>query len=155
MLCALTGTSSPLVVAQACCAVLPDSSRKLGVGSTYCHLTVEALGKTGTNNSLHHHAETCALCARAGRREWPAFRDWFADSLTPALNAWMGSVEVVYEGKQRLDPERRYVFGYAPHGLFPIGARNPLVRPRRGAPAPPDPLCGSAALLQSRNHPFC
>ena len=58
----------------------------------------------------------------AGKREWPAFRDWFAASLTPALNAWMGSVDVVYEGKQPLDPARRYVFGYAPHGLFPIGA---------------------------------
>ena len=61
---------------------------------------------------------TDAVRACAGRREWPAFRDWFADSLTPALNAWMGSVEVVYEGGQALDPQRRYVFGYAPHGLF-------------------------------------
>lgn len=57
----------------------------------------------------------------AGRREWPAFRDWFARNLTPALNAWMGDVEVVYEGEKKLDPGSRYVFGYAPHGLFPIG----------------------------------
>ena len=58
---------------------------------------------------------------RVGRREWPAFRDWFARNLTPALNAWMGDVDVVYEGKQKLDPLQKYVFGYAPHGLFPIG----------------------------------
>ena len=72
------------------------------------------------------HAEanesSLALFTSAGRREWPAFRDWFARSLTPALNAWMGSVEVVNEGEKPLDPARRYVFGYAPHGLFPIGA---------------------------------
>ncbi len=29
---------------------------------------------------------------------------------------------VVYDGGAKLDPGRRYVFGYAPHGLFPIGA---------------------------------
>ncbi len=57
----------------------------------------------------------------AGKREWPAFRDWFAHNLAPALKAWMGDVEVVYEGKEKLDPGSRYVFGYAPHGLFPIG----------------------------------
>ena len=78
-----------------------------------------------------HHAATFTLYACAGRREWPAFRDWFADSLTPALNAWMGSVEVVYEGRQALDPERRYVFGYAPHGLFPIGVHRCSCAPTR------------------------
>ena len=28
---------------------------------------------------------------------------------------------MVYEGEKKLDPGSRYVFGYAPHGLFPIG----------------------------------
>ncbi|CAL8469789.1 g9331 [Coccomyxa elongata] len=56
-----------------------------------------------------------------GKREWPAFKDWFARNLQPALNAWMGSVEVVYDGIVPLDPCKKYVFGYAPHGLFPIG----------------------------------
>ena len=57
----------------------------------------------------------------AGKREWPAFRDWFARNLAPALDAWMGDVEVVYDGLEKLDPSSKYVFGYAPHGLFPIG----------------------------------
>ncbi|CAK0784954.1 hypothetical protein CVIRNUC_008159 [Coccomyxa viridis] len=56
-----------------------------------------------------------------GKREWPAFRDWFAHNLAPALDAWMGNVEVVYAGQEKLDPSSKYVFGYAPHGLFPIG----------------------------------
>ena len=58
---------------------------------------------------------------RAGKREWPAFRDWFARNLAPALDAWMGNVAVVYDGQEKLDPSSKYVFGYAPHGLFPIG----------------------------------
>lgn len=33
----------------------------------------------------------------------------------------MGDVEVVYAGREKLDPSSKYVFGYAPHGLFPIG----------------------------------
>ena len=57
----------------------------------------------------------------AGKREWPAFRDWFARNLAPALDAWMGDVQVVYDGQEKLDPSSKYVFGYAPHGLFPIG----------------------------------
>ena len=62
-----------------------------------------------------------SLLPCAGKREWPAFRDWFASNLAPALTAWMGDVEVVYEGEKKLDPGSKYVFGYAPHGLFPIG----------------------------------
>ena len=62
-----------------------------------------------------------SLLPCAGKREWPAFRDWFASNLAPALTAWMGDVEVVYEGENKLDPGSKYVFGYAPHGLFPIG----------------------------------
>ena len=62
-----------------------------------------------------------ALSPLAGWREWPAFRAWFARNLTPALNSWMGDVDVVYDGDEKLDPAQRYVFGYAPHGLFPIG----------------------------------
>ncbi len=64
----------------------------------------------------------------AGKREWPAFKDWFARNLEPALNAWMGSVEVVYDGSVPLDPSKKYVFGYAPHGLFPIGAHFPRMK---------------------------
>lgn len=38
-----------------------------------------------------------------------------------ALKAWFGNVEVVREGSTPLDPADRYIFGYTPHGLFPIG----------------------------------
>lgn len=39
-----------------------------------------------------------------------------------ALKAWFGNVEVIREGTAPLDPFDRYIFGYTPHGLFPIGA---------------------------------
>lgn len=38
-----------------------------------------------------------------------------------ALKAWFGNVEVVREGNTPLDPADKYIFGYTPHGLFPIG----------------------------------
>ena len=56
-----------------------------------------------------------------GRREWPAFVDWFSENLQPSLEGWIGPVEVVYEGAKPLPADGRYVFGYQPHGLFPIG----------------------------------
>ena len=77
------------------------------------------------------------LCA--GKREWPEFRDWFASNLAPALNAWMGDVEVVYEGEQKLDLGSKYVFGYAPHGLFPIGTHSHALS--HGASQVLGPIC--------------
>lgn len=38
-----------------------------------------------------------------------------------ALKAWFGNVEVVREGGAPMDPSDSYIFGYTPHGLFPIG----------------------------------
>ena len=58
-----------------------------------------------------------------GRREWPAFVDWFSRNLQPSLEGWIGPVEVIYEGAKPLPVDGRYVFGYQPHGLFPIGER--------------------------------
>lgn len=47
---------------------------------------------------------------------------WFSENLQPSLEAWIGPVDVVYDGAKPLLPDGRYVFGYQPHGLFPIGA---------------------------------
>lgn len=40
-----------------------------------------------------------------------------------ALKAWFGKVEVVREGTTLFDPQDKYIFGYTPHGLFPIGTQ--------------------------------
>lgn len=56
-----------------------------------------------------------------GRREWPGLEEWLVQRLEGALAAWFGGVEVVYEGTSHLSMAHKYVFGYHPHGLFPIG----------------------------------
>ncbi|KAL3152102.1 hypothetical protein ABBQ32_001207 [Trebouxia sp. C0010 RCD-2024] len=57
-----------------------------------------------------------------GRREWAPIQKWCHKHMETALRAWFGNVEVVREGTTPFDPEDKYIFGYAPHGLFPIGA---------------------------------
>lgn len=57
----------------------------------------------------------------AGSREWAPIQKWCHKHMEAALKAWFGNVEVVREGNTPLDPEDKYIFGYTPHGLFPIG----------------------------------
>ncbi|KAK9829305.1 hypothetical protein WJX72_005048 [[Myrmecia] bisecta] len=57
-----------------------------------------------------------------GRRQWPACRQWLTANLQECLESWFGTVEVVREGDKPLPPDGKYIFGYQPHGLFPIGA---------------------------------
>ena len=52
-------------------------------------------------------------------------KSWLSQHLGGALRAWFGTLEVIYDGKQPLNPHNRYVFGYQPHGLFPIGKLYP------------------------------
>lgn len=47
-------------------------------------------------------------------------------NIDAALTAWFGRVEVVRDGRTDFESQRRYMFGYTPHGLFPIGAHNSL-----------------------------
>ena len=62
------------------------------------------------------------LPGAAGCREWPWLQEWLRLHLGAALRAWFGSVQVVYEGSKPVPPGLKYVLGYHPHGLFPIGA---------------------------------
>ena len=71
-----------------------------------------------------------------GSREWPEFRDWLGRTCAWVLPRWFSGVEVVLEGDgsdgsdgdrdassaSPFDPDQRYVFGYVPHGLYPLGA---------------------------------
>lgn len=63
----------------------------------------------------------CIPCP-AGCRQWEAFRTWITTNMPAALEAWFGKVEVVRDGDAPFDPQQRHMFGYTPHGLFPIGA---------------------------------
>ncbi|DBB16381.1 hypothetical protein WJX82_004098 [Trebouxia sp. C0006] len=57
-----------------------------------------------------------------GRRESALIQKWCHKHMETALKAWFGNVEVVREGTTPFDPQDKFIFGYAPHGLFPIGA---------------------------------
>jgi hypothetical protein len=57
-----------------------------------------------------------------GRREWRPFQEWLSARMEPALEAWFGKVEVLRESAAPPPPGGSYIFGYHPHGLFPIGA---------------------------------
>jgi 2-acylglycerol O-acyltransferase 2 len=58
-----------------------------------------------------------------GQREWPAFQEWLGDEAERVLPAWLGSFEVVLDaGGAEFPADKRYIFGYAPHGLYPLGA---------------------------------
>ena len=66
------------------------------------------------------------LIDHAGRREWGPIQKWCHINMETALKAWFGNVEVVREGTSKFDPNDRFIFGYTPHGLFPIGKRSNL-----------------------------
>ena len=72
---------------------------------------------------LSAYAASLTECgiSHAGCRQWDGFRRWITTNIDEALTAWFGRVEVVRDGKTEFSPQRRYMFGYAPHGLFPIG----------------------------------
>lgn len=69
------------------------------------------------------YAASLAQCyvLHAGCRQWNSFRRWITANIDESLTAWFGRVEVVRDGHTEFDPQRRYMFGYSPHGLFPIG----------------------------------
>ena len=65
----------------------------------------------------------------AGRREWPAFQEWLGVQTQRWLPAWLGSFEVVLDSPETREEDfnpsfshDRYVFGFVPHGLYPLSA---------------------------------
>ncbi|GMH39261.1 hypothetical protein BSKO_07159 [Bryopsis sp. KO-2023] len=57
-----------------------------------------------------------------GCRKWPVVRTWFNRHLPESLKFWVGKVNLIYASENKPDPDKSYIFGYHPHGLYPCGA---------------------------------
>ena len=75
--------------------------------------------KTDVHSTAHNPVDI-TLCA-TGCREWAAYKRWVTANIEASLQAWFGRVEVVRDGDSVFSPQSKYMFGYCPHGLFPIG----------------------------------
>jgi 2-acylglycerol O-acyltransferase 2 len=59
---------------------------------------------------------------KTGHREWPMFRNWLGEQAERVLPYWFGFLDVKVEEGAVFSREQKYVFGYLPHGLYPLGA---------------------------------
>ena len=57
-----------------------------------------------------------------GCRKWPWFQEFFGKHVKRSLQRWLGDVAVVNSSGRKLDPEQKYIYGYHPHGMYPVGA---------------------------------
>lgn len=90
----------------------PLHATALWTGSLAVYFSITGVPFTGIPGAEH-----------TGQRQWPAFQRWLGHWTEKCLPLWLGSFEVKLEDGAVFDPERRkYVFAYAPHGLYPLGA---------------------------------
>ena len=57
-----------------------------------------------------------------GCRKWPEFQSFIGPYVEKSLNRWFGRAEVINASGKKLDPKGKYIYGYHPHGLYPVGA---------------------------------
>jgi len=57
-----------------------------------------------------------------GSRRWPAFQKFMEPYIEKSLSVWFGSVQIVNSTGKKLDPKGKYIYGYHPHGMYPVGA---------------------------------
>eukprot|EP00210_Caulerpa_lentillifera_P003438 g3281.t1 len=57
-----------------------------------------------------------------GCRRWPEFQQFIGPYIEKSLSLWFGGVQVVNSTGEKLDPKRKYIYGYHPHGMYPVGA---------------------------------
>ena len=62
------------------------------------------------------------MAEKDGSREWPRFQSWLGRQVERVLPQWFGSFIVHAEDASMFSAEEKYVFCYAPHGLYPLGA---------------------------------
>lgn len=76
-------------------------------------LLTGGLARLGSSKDPYH----------TGRREWPPVQKWATEYMQLMGDLWLGGVRVIRDGKPaRLPAGTPRVFGYHPHGLYPLGA---------------------------------
>ncbi|KAL4543789.1 hypothetical protein Ndes2437B_g01601 [Nannochloris sp. 'desiccata'] len=93
----------------------------IGASTLGFMLGVQAYAVTIGGLSVYY-AATGFGAEHTGKREWARFRNWVGTQAERMLPMLLGSFQVVAAPGAKFDRKKRYVFGYAPHGLFPIGA---------------------------------
>lgn len=71
---------------------------------------------------IYYMATGIGFAEKTGSREWPAFQKWLGGEAERVLPMWFGSLSVQVEQGATFHPDQSYVFGYLPHGLYPLGA---------------------------------
>lgn len=85
------------------------------------HPTTAAIGWMVTL-PMYYALTGYGTAEKTGQREWPVFRNWLGEQAERALPYWFGFLDVKVEDAAMFSPEQKYVFGYLPHGLYPLGA---------------------------------
>lgn len=84
---------------------------------------------------------------KTGSREWPGFIEWLGKQVQRVLPYWFGNFQVVLEKGAKFNPEGKYVFGYGPHGLYPLGAAYLPITPAFQKLIPVRPRTLSASIV--------
>ena len=71
---------------------------------------------------IYFFATGVGVAEKTGSREWPAFQAWLGAQCERVLPSWFGHLDVFLESGASFSKHKRYVFGYLPHGLYPLGA---------------------------------
>lgn len=72
--------------------------------------------------SVYYVSTTKGHPSKTGCRKWPAFQAFIAKHIEASLKRWFGRIEVINAAGKKLDPEEKYIYGYHPHGMYPVGA---------------------------------
>jgi len=83
---------------------------------------VYAISLWSTLLSLYYWYSNRGNPKQTGCREWPWFRQFISRYIDKSLERWFGRAEVIMSSGKKLDPQGKYIYGYHPHGMYPVGA---------------------------------
>ena len=139
-------------VACICILYIPAHLTLAGILSTFLLFGVRTAAAWWTVFlPIYYSVTGLGRAEKDGSREWQAFGAWLGKTCAWVLPRWFeNSLEVVLEDGATFHRGQRYVFGYVPHGLYPLGAAYLPLLPewRRLLPGiRPPTLCASIVFV--------